>query len=1602
MPAIQVARTDTFEQQRVKINDISDVLFSVTSGGSDLSTGNLKLGDGTRTTPSLAFTTDSSLGVYKYGVGSLGFVSGSKDIFSFSESEVFFYKTSNFSRRVIDSTTGSTFILDAGSDYGVGSYTDVILLGGNGSGALANLEVFEHVGTSTVGNGYYGGTYTNIALSGGSGSGANIDFTVETIAGTITQAGSNYTPGLTTDVPLTGGNGSGAIADISVSELAVTISSGGTTYPDGTYLDIPLTGGNGSDARGNIDVIGGAVSSITVTNSGIGYTITDVLSVNLFQSGTQTFSVTVNTGVFSIDGEIRSGFNLVNGQTYEFDQLDSSNDSDALCIGTTANDTNTALGSADGVTYVVDGVTYNTYTDYVANISPTNTERKVVFAVPASPANANVFFFGPFGGGGSLTLVANAGSAAALDVSTVPGEVISVAITFSGSGYLQNDVLSATLGTGAGFQFTVSNNPGILNDFTFSSRGGGYLVGEVLTLPGVVSGVTATLEAEITGLTTTLVAADPQITVSSTAGIQVGYIITSSVGPGSTFPGATVASIDSPTQLTMSANPDIPGSCTLTFTPPNSTEITVSDATGINAGATVTVTSGSGALVSGTTVVSASGTTVVLSDAPTSAGAVTLSFSPPYGPGTGWSYTITAVGAIGDVTISTTQLGVGYTEGDILTVSPSDLAAPIDYTVTTVAIQILTLVGTVNLAASGLAVGDLIEVQGSGGAGSEIYDIKTSGGNITSIVVSDGNFQDSDVIIELGQSTTQTIDTVVSRNVFFIDTGSGAAYKPDLTLYSGDTYNFDYSDPTNVGHEFSISEFRDGPFSPSLVEGVSIVLDTLTTVYTIADTTGILVGMEVSVTAGNGELSATTKVASVDSATQITLNEVPTVGGDSTVKFAGSQYLTGTNRENNILSLTITDDTPSTLYYYCTFHENMAGEDNDEAVLTIDLNNPRTFGSGFQLRIDSVIATDVIINDITEGKVTSLDLESENATITAGTVTTLTSTSGTIDNITTESISSTGLNISSTGTTNISSSGNISINSNITIEPNGDIATSGNLETDASVVVSNVLTITGSDISTSGGNNLTLTPDVSRLVKADTTTALVIPVGTTNERPQAGVVEDGAIRFNSETNQYEGYASTTSSWSSLGGIRDLDGNTYILAEETVGANDNTLWFYNDGVNTLKVTPSGMDFRSVKTIQSSNTAAPSFVDWTSNTPVQVGDYIRYRNNLYEVTTAGTTDTTGNEPTHSSGAALNGSAELTFWGLAVAPLEFEFCDEVRVGPQKDVPLVISSELRFLDNVISTDVQDMVLRPNAGKKIVVDTNTSFAVPSGATADRGVPVQGSIRFNTTNFTYEGYDGTNWGSLGGVKDVDQNTYIIPETVPGANENILYFYNDANNTVQITTTALDFYSIDTIRSVTSDELEITASLLTFDQGTSTFDNTSVDRTFLHTTKQYFDIGLSAGVTVDPVLRLDDQGDVYLNIGFGTGVFDGVKVFDGDLKEFELADVRILSEKITLVKGTSNNGSSELYETATNLGCKTTVIAHNPTTGDKEFYEFGVLDDGTDIFHTEYGNIRTGTQLILPTFEITGANVARLNIELGANVGNTESVNITVVSNVTKK
>ena len=104
----------------------------------------------------------------------------------------------------------------------------------------------------------------------------------------------------------------------------------------------------------------------------------------------------------------------------------------------------------------------------------------------------------------------------------------------------------------------------------------------------------------------------------------------------------------------------------------------------------------------------------------------------------------------------------------------------------------------------------------------------------------------------------------------------------------------------------------------------------------------------------------------------------------------------------------------------------------------------------------------------------------------------------------------------------------------------------------------------------------------------------------------------------------------------------------------------------------------------------------------------------------------------------------------------------------------------------------------------------------------------------------------------------------------------------------------------------------------------------------------------------------------------------------------------------MVKGSSNSGNSIIYPTATEKGAKVTVCAENTSNGAREMYEFGVVDDTANVVYNEYGNLRTGVQLIVPTFEMTTNNEVRLNIDLGASVLATHTVKVTVVSNITKK
>ena len=115
-------------------------------------------------------------------------------------------------------------------------------------------------------------------------------------------------------------------------------------------------------------------------------------------------------------------------------------------------------------------------------------------------------------------------------------------------------------------------------------------------------------------------------------------------------------------------------------------------------------------------------------------------------------------------------------------------------------------------------------------------------------------------------------------------------------------------------------------------------------------------------------------------------------------------------------------------------------------------------------------------------------------------------------------------------------------NSNLELRTNGT----------GSVTFEN-FSINDNTISTTTGD-MTLSPAAGN-VDINGSGALKLPVGDTSQRPTA---VQGQIRFNSDINGFEGYNGTQ--WIKLAGLEDLDGDTKITAENTPGANDNTIRF----------------------------------------------------------------------------------------------------------------------------------------------------------------------------------------------------------------------------------------------------------------------------------------------------------------------------------------------------------------------------------------------------------------------------------------------------------
>ena len=309
-------------------------------------------------------------------------------------------------------------------------------------------------------------------------------------------------------------------------------------------------------------------------------------------------------------------------------------------------------------------------------------------------------------------------------------DTISVTETGANYGFLITSVDTYNIvGQGSGLKLNITAAGGAISGTpVIVEEGNGYQVGDVLGLPKQISNQSVYLPGESPSFATTLSTGSAQVTISDTSSLIVGLNVQQGAGDvGVLDQATTIASIDSATQLTLSANPITSGAANLTFSTTATNEVTLADTTGLSIGYRVEKVSGTGVLVANTTIANVdSATTVTLSDAPTALGPTVVNFVPAFGdPADDFTYTIDTLGEVGSFTL--VDVGNGYSPNDEFTANAGDLTQPITYPVTVKDVQKITPIETI--AGTAITTTDTLEELAG-----DITNVSFTGGDITPTV----------------------------------------------------------------------------------------------------------------------------------------------------------------------------------------------------------------------------------------------------------------------------------------------------------------------------------------------------------------------------------------------------------------------------------------------------------------------------------------------------------------------------------------------------------------------------------------------------------------------------------------------------------------------------------------------------------------------------------------------------------------------------------------------------------------------------------------------------------------------------------------------------
>jgi hypothetical protein len=348
-------------------------------------------------------------------------------------------------------------------------------------------------------------------------------------------------------------------------------------------------------------------------------------------------------------------------------------------------------------------------------------------------------------------------------------------------------------------------------------------------------------------------------------------------------------------------------------------------------------------------------------------------------------------------------------------------------------------------------------------------------------------------------------------------------------------------------------------------------------------------------------------------------------------------------------------------------------------------------------------------------------------------------------------------------------------------------------------------------------------------------------------------------------------------------------------------------------------------------------------------------------------------------------LEGTANINIANITSVDINGGSVDAITLGTNSAVTEAQIDNININGNTISaTDIDgSVVLTPNGEGVVEVNSTKAIRVAVGTEAEKPVGSVGDVRFNTTTEQFEGYVGAVWTTLGGVRDADGDTTILPELTPGSNEDRFYFYAggveiatlDATEGLTLnfgSVTAAEFDITGTALSTTTSDADLLLSpngtgsvIITSTNGSSAFENGALIVRGGAGIGQNLNVGNDLVVLGDTTLG-DDPANDRLVVG------SSVEINMPDNAFNNVFTIQTLNTDSTVDKyidiDTLNGFEKIIFGTAPNIIIENTTQSSSTTSGAL------TVAGGIGVA----GNLNVGGNFILNGDFVTDDNMIKLN------------------------